>query len=193
MNIDIPSYIALVGNPTAGKTTAAEIMVELFGVKILETGFPLRKFAMDHLGLTYQQVYTQEGKLENVDIAGEIWPVRKILGDLGQKLEDMFGEEIMPFMAQQLVKNTKGHCYVDASCRKSQPHFWKRQGGIVIGIRNPLAPPSPFTFDAFDESAVDYWIDNDGLANGMSKDEAMKDLSEKVLSLFVNRTLAQAA
>lgn len=184
MHIDLPTFIAFVGHPTSGKTTAAEILCETYGCKLLDTGFVLRDFAVRYLGLDWDQVLTQEGKKSFVTINDKEWQVRKILGDFGQKIEDMFGEEIMPFIAHQSVKdeieNGEPCSYIDASCRKIQNHYWKRQGGLVIGINNPLAKPSQYAFDAFDPAPVDFWIENDALACGLPPDRAREDLKEKL-------------
>lgn len=193
INVSLPQFIAFCGHPGCGKTTAAEILVETFNCKILDTGMPLREIAVRHLGLDWDQVMTQEGKASFVDINGIGWQVRKILGDLGKKFEDLFGEEIMPFMSHQSVmdeiENGEQTTYIDPSCRKVQGHYWKRNGGIVIGIRNPLTHPSIYEFDAFDEAAVDFWIDNDGLAKGMSKEEAMRDLEGKLVNALIKHCL----
>lgn len=184
MDITLPTFIALVGHPTCGKTTAAELLGELYGCKILDTGMVLREFCVRHLGLDWDQVMTQEGKKSFVDICGKDWQVRKILGDLGQKLEDLFGEEIMPYIAHQSVideiENGEPCSYVDPSCRKTQNHYWKRQGGLVIGINNPLAGPSQYAFDAFDPEPVDFWIENDALACGLPEKLAREDLKQKL-------------
>ena len=193
IQVKLPPFIALCGHPGSGKTTAAEIICEAFECEILDTGGPLREIAMNYLGLTRQQVYTQESKASIVQVNGVEWPVRKILGDLGKQLEDMFGEEVMPFMSHQLIQRrlTKVFdendmpTFVDPSCRKIQAHYWKRHGGLVIGINNPLAGPSPYDFDKFDETAVDVWIENDGLARGMEPHEALRDLEGKVVNTIL--------
>lgn len=194
MDIQLPPFIALCGNPGCGKTTAAEILCEAFECEIIDTGGPLREIAMAYLGLTRQQVYTQEGKASFVEINGKDWQVRKILGDLGKKLEDLFGEEIMPFMSHQgALKVHKDDAalptFVDPSCRKVQGHYWKRQGGLVIGINNPLAHPSIYEFDAFDETAVDFWIENDGLAAGLPAHLALRDLEGKLVNAVLKHCL----
>lgn len=190
LDIELPPFIGLCGHPKSGKTTAAEILQKTFGCQILDSGMPLREIAVRHLGLDWDQVMTQEGKASTVNILGKDWQVRKILGDLGQKLEDMFGEEIMPFMAHQSIMdelcNGGDNTYIDPSCRKTQGHYWKRQGGLVIGINNPDAGPSIYAFDKFDESAVDYWILNDGLNRGLSPEDARKDLAAKLFDIVVH-------
>lgn len=196
LTVDLPPFIGLVGNPTCGKTTAAEILIEILDgkAKIVETGQPLREIAMKYLGLSRDQVYTQEGKASHVDINGVNWQVRKILGDLGQKLEDLFGEEIMPYMAHRSQCVESGTLYIDPSCRKVQPWYWKRHGGIIIEIVNPLAKPSPYAFDAYDHTAVDYRIDNDALACGLPADLAREDLKKKLMKVLVQHAaIAQVA
>ena len=177
-----PAIVALVGHPKAGKTTAAEILKNLYGYQIVDTGAPLRKISMKYLGLDRDMVYTQKGKASRVMIAGKEWQVRDILGTLGAKLEEMFGEEIMPIMSHNMVGPDS--LIVDPSCRKTQGHYWKRQGGVVIKIDNPAVGPSPYAFDKFDESSVDHTILNDGLARELSEADAMADLERKIHRLF---------
>lgn len=160
----------------------AEMMTKQFGHKIVDTGLPLRQIAMQHLGLTKKQVFTQEGKASYVSLCGQKIQVRDILGRLGEQFERSFGDHITPYMTH--MKHGTESFIVDPSCRRNQGLFWKNLGGIIIEIRNPDAPPSPYAFDSYDQSLVDFHIDNDGLSKGMTRLEALLDLSNKISDLF---------
>jgi hypothetical protein len=186
----LPRFIALVGNPKAGKSLVQEMLVQNFGVEPIDSGKPLREIAKQWLGLTHDQVYTQEGKAEYVEILGRRWQVREILGELGNRFEEMFNEHATPYM---ITRNLGAGPYVDGSCRKGQGRFYQSLGGVVIGIRNPLAPPSPYAFDKVDESIPDYWIENNALANGLCMFDARKDLEQKVNALMLQISQKKAA
>lgn len=177
----LPRLVAICGNPNAGKTTVQRLLFEHFDYVPADDARALREIAIQYLGLTAHQVSTQEGKDEYVDILGRYWEVRNILGTLGNKFEEMFGDFAMPWMA---MKGLDGGRYSFGSVRRTQGAFYKRLGGIVIGIRNPLAPESRYEFDRFDHDLVDYWIDNDAISHGMSSLDAMADLEAKVTHLF---------
>lgn len=187
----LPRLVALVGNPSAGKTTAAEILRDVLAYEITDDGLPLRKIAMEHLGLTEKQVFTQEGKLEKVTLNGREWTVREILGEIGNAFEEKFGGDIIPIMSQNNQKQYR--TYVMGSCRREQPTYWKSQGAVVIEIVNPDASPSQYEFDSFNPSCTDIVIINDGLARGLSKQDAHDDLSGKLVHALLGFTAAGAA
>lgn len=156
-----PRLIALCGYPKAGKSLVQEILAKNHLYQPVDDGGPLRNIAMQYLGLTAHQVYSQAGKAETVEILGKSWMVREILGELGNKFEAMFGEFILPFMVtRSLPKDDTLFSF--GSVRKRQAAFYKAEGGLCIGIRRPGTEPSPFAFDWFDPDLVDVWIDNDG-------------------------------
>lgn len=182
LNFQIPQIIGFVGNPKAGKSTAQELLQVLAGHEPINDGDVLRRFCIDWLGMSYDDVYSQEGKAGYVEILGKTWQRRDILGTLGKQLEDMFGEHIMPYVAFQKLDMTGRYSF--GSVRKTQGHFYRERGGIIIEIRNPLAKPSGYDFDKFDPASVDYVIDNDGQARGLSADDSLWDLTEKLAAVL---------
>ena len=155
----LPHIIALCGDPSSGKSEVQKIITNL-GAIAIDDGRPMRKFAVDWLGLSWDDVSTQKGKLKMVDIAGVPWQVRDILGTMGNKLEEMFGPYGISYMAARNLIKTES--YVFGSARRDQGSFYKEMSGVVLGIRRPGVEPSKFEFDRFDETNVDVWIDNDG-------------------------------
>lgn len=187
----LPRFIGICGNPGCGKSLAQSLLAELYDYHAVDDGFALRDFAMRHLGLSRDDVYTQEGKKRVSEILNREWQHRDVLGTLGKQLEDMFGEHIMPFMAMQSLESDKRYSF--GSVRKTQGSFIKARGGAIIAIRNPLAGPSQYAFDWFDPNSVDAWVENDGLARGLPADLARMDLRAKLtnaLRMLRNTRLA---
>jgi hypothetical protein len=177
--VKLPRFIALVANPKAGKSLVQEILQANYGVRPIDSGLPLREIAMTHYGLSREQVFTQEGKLQTVNILGKDWQVRKLLGELGNRFEEMHGDWATPWMNTRSIPANDEGPFCDASCRKTQGLFYKSLGGVVIGIRNPMAPESPYAFDKVREDIPDFWIENDALLT-MDHFHARKDLEKKV-------------
>lgn len=173
---NLPNWIGLCGNPKAGKTEIQKILFSEWGYLPADDGIALREIAKSWLGLSHHQCYTQEGKAEYVEILGRKWQCREVLGELGNRLEAMFGDHIMPYMTT--LKLDPNQRYSFGSVRKNQGAFYKARGGMIIGIHNPVAPPSPYAFDRFDQSAVDLWINNDpALGLAILKKTVIRDLS----------------
>jgi hypothetical protein len=156
-------YIALCGNPKSGKSTVQKILHDRYGVLPVDDGLCLRDFAMRHLGLTLLDVSTQEGKTRHTNILGKSWENRKILGEFGAALENLFGEHIMPWVATRGL-NGNG-VYSFGSVRKTQGHFFKEQFGreaVIVEVMRKGVGPTGNAFDAYDRSMVDMVIDNSG-------------------------------
>lgn len=179
-----PKMIVLCGHPGAGKTTAQEILKNAIGYEPIDDGYPVRAFAVEHLGLSWHDVATQEGKKGWVEFDGRRMQVRDLLGTLGNKFEDLLGPNAMPMMAMirhgQTIENN-GALVSFGSVRRRQAAFYRDRGALVLGIRNPHAAPSPYEFDRFDESLVDLWVENDGLANGHPPREARQILKDRLI------------
>lgn len=168
----LPKYIALCGLPGSGKSTVQELLRSNHGVYPVDDGFPLRDICVRYLALSTHQVCSQDGKKEFVDLLDKNWQVREILGEMGNRFEGMFGEHIIPFMVTNTLIGNGPYSF--GSVRKSQGWFYKKLGGIVIEVRRPGIPPSPYAFDQFDEKAVDYVLMNDGV---------IEDLPAKIAKL----------
>lgn len=177
---EIPRLIALCGNPLSGKSTAAEIIHQVYGHELADDGLPLRQIAMNYLGLSPQQVFTQEGKLEKVTINGREWVVREILGEIGNAFEEKFGGDVIPMMSHNA--RPKGSYSVFGSVRREQGKYWRDRGALVLEIINPLAGPSPYAFDAYNSAYCHAQIMNTGLARGLSPEDARQDLTNKLVA-----------
>lgn len=187
----LPLYIALCGNPKAGKSLVQEILQQIYAITPVDDGAPLREFAVTNLGLNWEQVTRQAGKLEFVEILGRTWQVREILGELGNALEAKFGKDILPFIALKRCERLEGP-FSFGSVRRDQGKVYKAKGGIVIEIENPDALPSTYEFDQFDRSIVDYTIHNDALFHGANPTEARIDLERKVLAIIAQHAAVAA-
>lgn len=123
--MNLPPIIGICGYPKAGKSTVQKILADLYDVLPLDDGLPLREIAVNYLGLTHEQVTTQEGKTETVMINGTPWIVRDVLGQIGNAFEEKFGGDVIPLMAVNrfgLDRHT-----ADMDCRKC------RGDGVIRG------------------------------------------------------------
>lgn len=171
-----PPIIALCGYPKVGKSTVQKILADLYDVVPLDDGLPLREIAVSYLGLTHEQVATQEGKAETVDINGTPWIVRDVLGQIGNAFEEKFGGDVIPLMAvnrfglDRTGSIERRQSVSFASVRRQQGWFWRRRGALVIEVRRPGAEMGA-EFNAYDPVAAHCAILNDG---------SLDDLSERV-------------
>lgn len=177
--MQLPHLIGLCGNPKCGKSTAQRILQNRFGVIPIDDGYPLRDFAMRHFGLTWEEVHSQEGKALYTEVLGQSWQNRKILGDLGALLEGHFGEHILPWMVTRDLDPNQRYSF--GSVRKTQGQFYKQKGGILIGITNPIAPPSGYEFDRFDHDIIDVWVHNDSQILGIKGDAGLKRFEDRLI------------
>jgi hypothetical protein len=162
-----PRLVALCGYPKAGKTTLAEFLVERYGAALVDDGAVLREAAMALYGVARAEVYTQEGKARSLEVCGKSFTHRQLCGDLGNLLEGFYGEQFMPEQTlRRLQRDTRRGFvaqvpfFVFPSVRKTQGITYRKEGGIVIGVRRP-GTSAENDFDRYDESLVDHWLDND--------------------------------
>lgn len=147
-----PRLIALCGNPGSGKSKVAEILQAEYGYEISDDGLPLRQMAMQYLGLTHDQCFTQAGKLEKLDLVGREWQARGVLGEIGNAFEEKFGGDVIPFMSYRIQDPAKS--YVMGSVRREQGQFWASKGALVVEVINSYAGPSKFEFDKYNRQHV---------------------------------------
>jgi len=76
--------------------------------------------------------------------------------------------------------------------RRTQGAFYKQRGGVILGVVCPTAGPSPYAFDKFDQSQIDYWIFNDPFHEGKLRPLARRDLEARVEGV-INTLQAKAA
>ena len=173
MTLNLPKYIALCGYSGAGKSEVQKILRADFDVLPVDDGWPLRDYAIRHMGATEAQVFTQEGKTQLAwingapvidHVTGSHMTWRQVLGRIGDQLEALMGTHHMAQCAMlrtELMPDSNPYKHFSfGSVRKDQAGAYKLKGGLVIGIKAPWAPWNENAFDLFDESAVDLWIEN---------------------------------
>jgi hypothetical protein len=162
MTISPPRYIALCGAPLAGKDEVAQILVNRYGAIQVDTAVPLRRGAMELYGLSWEDVATQEGKRREIEVCGQRYTVRQILGDLGCLLEDKYGSQINPELAVRKCDSLPpAPFYVFSGCRMDQGITYRNHGGHVIEVVRP-GFEATHDFDCYDKSLLSYTIVNDG-------------------------------
>ena len=152
--------IGLCGSPKSGKSEIQKIMHRNYQIIPIDDGEVLREFAINYLGLSVEDVYTQEGKARATEILGKTWINRDLLGSLGNSLEQLLGDQVMPFIACQGLHSERSYSF--GSVRKNQGEFYKSLGGVIIEVTRPGVAPSPYDFDRYDRSVIDVVIENDG-------------------------------
>ena len=170
-------YIAICGHPGSGKTEVQNILEDEFGVMPIDDGHALRAFAVNNLpDVTWTDVITQEGKMREITVCGVKMTVRKFLGDLGQALEDRFGEAIMPEMALNAADNILDQVFSFGSVRKNQAETYLATGqAVVIEVIRPGVGPSGNVFDLYNEQLVIMQIHNSG---------TLEQLRQRVSALY---------
>lgn len=174
----LPRFIGICGYPESGKTTVANILIEQWDAILVDDGAPLRRACLALYGGTPADWSTQEGKAGKIEVLGEGHSRRDLLGTLGNALEKQYGEHFMPALAVKDANERFGEMhlgpFVFPSVRKTQGHFYKQHGGVIIAVNRPGKWPH-FDFDHFDHAAVDYWLNNT---------DDLETLTERAVELF---------
>lgn len=156
-----PKIVALCGHPRHGKSTVQVFLQEL-GIRPLDDGRPIRLEGMKRFGLTWEQVSTQEGKLQIIEAFGRQMEVREALGLIGKENEDTDPGHWAERALELLREEGDGGPVSFGSVRRTQGFSYRDRGGLVIEIRDPRKPDSPYDFDHYDPLAITHTVVNDG-------------------------------
>jgi hypothetical protein len=172
-------FVALCGNPKSGKSTVARMLEDEFGGVLVDDGLILRKAVPILFGIPEDEPFTQEGKVKVYDVCGREESVRQMLGELGNYLEERYSPDFMPTRSLAIARRDNAHApfSIFGSCRREQGRCYKRNGGIVIEVDNPLAAPSGNIWDEWDRSCVDFRLHND------PRELSLDDLRDMVCAL----------
>lgn len=174
MLFDPPPIIAFCGPPRHGKSTVQGFLQEELGVQPLDDGRPLRLEGMRRFGLTWEQVSTQEGKLEICHAYGRDMEVREALGLIGKEWEAEHPLKVSNEALKLLREEGTGEPVSFGSVRRSQGLSYIRAGGIVLEVYDPRKPLSKYDFDYVDPRYVTATIRNDG---------TLEDLKQRAVAL----------
>lgn len=176
-----PGLIALCGLPGSGKSEIQKILDKKFGYIPFDDGHILRQHCCELFDMSLEDVTTQEGKAGFVEIQGETWQRRKVVGEYGNALEQLFGDLTVPNWAirsalrdwpsrrLQSDRPLKGYSF--GSVRRSQGRAYRAAGGLVIEIARPGVAPTGNVWDEYDKGLVTHSYLNDTLTlEGLERD-----------------------
>ncbi len=149
--------IALCGLPGAGKSEVQRILHASFGVVPVDDGFPMRDFAMRHLGAMHDDVFTPAGKERLMRFDPERRN-RQFLGDFGVWLETYFGDNVIPEMALRRMEPGKSY---SIGVRRMQGRYLKSHGALVADVQRP-GLEQVHSFDSYDRTPCTLTIPNIG-------------------------------
>lgn len=183
LNFNAPVYIALCGKPKAGKSEVQKILEQRYGAISIDDGEPLRDFAIRHMGATFEDVYTQEGKARMVTLpGGRAMTWRKFLGEFGNRIEDLLGSHAIPEMAVMKCR-VPGQIYSFGSVRRDQGILYRSHGGIVVEVANAFIPESEHEFDSYVKDIVQFTIENHTRPEDRGP-ESLAALQTSIITLF---------
>lgn len=163
-------YVALCGAPGAGKSEVQKYLHEKHGVMPVDDGYPCREIAITHFGLGHDDVYTQAGKNRSTVLPGGRSVVNRVLlGEIGNKLEEIGGPDFIPCAALLRIENVDNWAFSFGSVRRNQGRIYKAYGGIVIEIERPGFFVEN-EFDRYDRSCIDLTITNGGDLGTLRRD-----------------------
>lgn len=156
-------HVALCGHPRSGKSTFGKLLAEEFGGVEVDDGLPLREAAIPLFGLNPEHPFTQDGKATRYEVCGQMVDVRSMLGDLGDYVEQKYGQSFMPERAiQTAYRDFPGApFYIHGSVRKEQSLAYRSRGCLVIEVDNPNVRASGNAFDEWNKRYVDWRVVND--------------------------------
>ena len=131
--------IGLCGRAQSGKDTLAKLLEQDSGWMHFAFADALKGVCMDYLGLSYDDVYTQEGKKKFNDFWG--MTNREILQRVGtEAMRDGFDKDVWVKIAELKARSLleKGERVILTDCRfPNEAEMICRLGGIVVEMERP--------------------------------------------------------
>lgn len=157
--------IGITGLANSGKDTTADYIISKDSkFKKISFADPLKKMVINHFGLTYNDVYTTQGK----NNFNQFWGMtnREILQKVGtDAMRRGFAFDVWVKLTQLVLKNNIEQDYIVADVRfDNQAEMIKRNNGIVIKIIRQNFKISQCTHESqkqIDLNLIDYVLYND--------------------------------
>lgn len=162
--------IGICGYPKSGKTTAAKYLAHSKGFALCDDSFYLRKAATSFLQIPVTDALSQEKKEGLVTLPEGQITLREYLGRFGKALEREFGQNVIPYLYNEIMLSSDIGNAVLTSLRMDQPLFWESKGAIILQIVRP-GYTVYHDFDKYELPKNAYTIVNNG-----SKEEFHRSL-----------------
>ncbi len=144
--------IGLCGKPGSGKSEVREILERSFGFETVCSKRILYKMSADITGLAVSDF--SNPKIKNSIFKGH--QLRKITGELGNTVENLFGDSHLVNKAVSELDLARANYVVD-SLRKTQT---KDFPGIVVEVVSERGYDTGNDFDLYDRSRINYTLPN---------------------------------
>lgn len=163
--------IVLCGAPGSGKSEVQRILHQRFNVQPVDDGWPMRDFAVRHCGARLLDVETQAGKAQSYTFpGGNIMSMREFLGQMGNAIERILGDDAIPAMALEALKRERGDFrgFSFGSVRRQQAALYKSKGATVYEVVRK-GTKVVNEFDRYDRKLVDETIINNSDVEGLER------------------------
>jgi hypothetical protein len=155
--------IGLCGKPRSGKSEVSFILQQRYDFNSISTKRPLALACHELTGIPHAQFLTHEGKESEYKGVS----LRKIMGEVQNVLESMFGDYHTIAVALEHQYYPERGNYVLDSLRKTQPVSFP---GYVVEVKSVRSVDTGNAFDEYDTSHIDYTIYNNGNLDSLDRD-----------------------
>lgn len=149
--------IGLCGRPRTGKGQVRSVLESRCGFRWVDTKQPLVDAAIALTGLQRNEYTSQDGK----DSEYKGIQLRKVMGEIGKSVEELFGENHLVNLAIERERNgcgPKTRLVFDA-LRRNQPIDFP---GYVVEVVSDRGIDTGYDFDEYSKDKIDYTIYNNG-------------------------------
>lgn len=129
---DIPDFLAFTGLKGSGKTTAAEVVSEHLGHKVMSFADPVRAAAKAIYGVEEEWFHDRDLKEKEHPVWG-VTP-RKMMRDIGMMMRDRDPDHWIKNMASRLER-TEGPVVIDDVRFMNEAEWVRSEGGTIVGLK----------------------------------------------------------